>query len=155
MTFDSTKETMDHIHNVRDKILVVISKLIYRSFDHDASKLHSPEKECFDKYTPMLRDVEYGSAKYKAILKSMDEGVRHHWAHNDHHAEFYPNGPDGMSLIALLEMICDWKAASERHATGDIRKSIEINEDRWEKLGYKMSPQLKNILLNTVEEMGW
>lgn len=150
MSYDSTKETMEHIHNVRDKILLVIHKLIYRSFDHDSSKLHSPEKECFDKFTPMLRETEYGSGKYKAILKSMDEGVKHHWMHNDHHPEFHAAGIEGMNLISLLEMMCDWKAASERHTTGDIRKSIEINSER-----FHISPQLKNILLNTVEEMEW
>ena len=49
-----------------------------------------------------------------------------------------------MNLIDLLEMICDWKASSERHADGDIFKSIEINQKRF---GY--SDDLKNILMNT------
>ena len=42
-------------------------------------------------------------------------------------------------------MICDWYAACKRHADGDIRKSIEINTER-----FGLSPQLKAILLNTV-----
>lgn len=150
MTYDSTKDTMDHINNVRNKILLVINNLIYRSLDHDSSKLHTPEKEVFDKFTPLLRNTEYGSDKYKELLKSMDEGVRHHWMHNDHHPEFHAAGIDGMNLISILEMLCDWKAASERHITGDIRKSIEINAER-----FQISPQLKQILLNTVNEMGW
>ena len=51
-----------------------------------------------------------------------------------------------MNLVDLIEMICDWKAASERHADGDIYKSIEINQKRF---GY--SDELKQILKNTIE----
>jgi hypothetical protein len=45
-------------------------------------------------------------------------------------------------------MIVDWKAASERHADGDILRSIEINQSRF---GY--SDELKQILVNTVHEL--
>jgi hypothetical protein len=51
----------------------------------------------------------------------------------------------GMNLIDLLEMLCDWKAAGERHANGDLLRSIEVNQKRF---GY--SDELKQILLNTV-----
>jgi hypothetical protein len=51
----------------------------------------------------------------------------------------------GMSLIDLLELICDWKASSMRHSDGDIKKSIEINQKR-----FNYDDTLKQILLNTV-----
>lgn len=54
-------------------------------------------------------------------------------------------GISGMSLLDLVEMLCDWKAATLRHNDGDIRKSIEINQKRF---GY--SDELKRILLNTL-----
>jgi hypothetical protein len=58
---------------------------------------------------------------------------------------------NGMSLFDLLEMLLDWKAASERMANGgDIAKSIEINTDR-----FKLSPQVVNLLKNTAHEIGW
>jgi rubrerythrin len=53
----------------------------------------------------------------------------------------------GMTLVDLVEMICDWKAASMRHENGDIIKSIELNRERF---GY--SDEMKEILLNTVKE---
>ena len=53
-----------------------------------------------------------------------------------------------MTLIDLIEMLCDWKAATVRNKNGNIRKSIEHNADR-----FKMSPQLKQIFENTVREM--
>lgn len=51
-----------------------------------------------------------------------------------------------MNLIDLLEMICDWKASSERHADGNIFNSIEVNQKRF---GY--SDDLKKILKNTAD----
>jgi len=46
----------------------------------------------------------------------------------------------------LLEMFCDWKAASERHNDGNIRKSIEHNADR-----FGMPPILVQIFENSVD----
>jgi hypothetical protein len=54
-------------------------------------------------------------------------------------------GLHGMSLLDVLEMLCDWKAATLRHNDGDIRKSISLNQKRF---GY--SDELKQILLNTL-----
>lgn len=65
---------------------------------------------------------------------------------NSHHPEFYENGICGMNLLDLVEMLCDWKAATLRHNDGDIRRSIEINQKRF---GY--SDELKQILLNTLQ----
>ena len=50
-----------------------------------------------------------------------------------------------MNLFDLLEMFIDWTAASQRHADGDINKSIEINTAR-----FALSPQLVEILKNTI-----
>jgi uncharacterized LabA/DUF88 family protein len=55
-----------------------------------------------------------------------------------------------MNLVDLIEMICDWKAATERTKDGNIYKSIEINSER-----FKMSEQLKNIFNNTLKMMNW
>jgi hypothetical protein len=47
-------------------------------------------------------------------------------------------------------MLCDWKAAGERHADGSITKSLEINKKR-----FGISDQLASILDNTRKELGW
>ena len=52
---------------------------------------------------------------------------------------------NNMNLFDLLEMFIDWTAASQRHADGDINKSIEINTAR-----FALSPQLVEIFKNTV-----
>ena len=56
----------------------------------------------------------------------------------------------GMDLLDIVEMLCDWKAATLRHADGNILKSIEINRKR-----FGIDDQLANILINTVRDMGW
>jgi len=41
-------------------------------------------------------------------------------------------------------MLCDWKAASERHVDGNFERSIEINRKR-----FGMSDELTAIFHNT------
>jgi len=124
--------------------------LLSRAIVHDASKLESPEKEGFDEYTPKLKGLTYGSDEYKEALKGLGVALEHHYAHNSHHPQFYPNGINGMSLFDLLEMFADWKAAGERHADGNFSQSLEINRTRFE-----MSDQLAQIFENTRKEVGW
>lgn len=54
-------------------------------------------------------------------------------------------GLHGMSLLDLVEMLCDWKAATLRHNDGNITCSIDINQKRF---GY--SDELKQIFLNSL-----
>ena len=104
----------------------------------------------YDEFTPQLRDLVYGSDEYKECLKRMGPALAHHYANNTHHPEHYPNGINGMSLLDLIEMLADWKAAGMRHSTGSIEKSLEINRAR-----FGMSDQLFEIFQNTVRELGW
>ena len=144
--YDSTADTLKHIKRVNELLGDASKELIRRGQVHDNSKLESPEKEIFDEFTPKLKNSTYGSDEYKSFLESMGEGLRHHYANNSHHPEHYENGIDGMDLFDLLEMLLDWKAATERHADGDLMKSIEINRERF---GY--SDLTANILRNTVK----
>lgn len=58
---------------------------------------------------------------------------------------------NGMDLFDIVEMLMDWKAATERmKGGGDIRRSLDINTSR-----FSLSPQIVNILSNTIKSMGW
>ena len=150
MTYDSTADTRSHIIAVQDYLMTVIDNLEQRSMVHDDSKRHPPEKPMYDEFTPKLRDLVYGSDEYKECLKRMGPALAHHYANNTHHPEHYPNGINGMSLLDLIEMLADWKAAGMRHSTGSIEKSLEINRTR-----FGMSDQLFEIFQNTVRELEW
>ena len=146
--YDSEAETRKHIKMVSDCLGVAIRELTLRQEQHDATKLESPEFEIYEEWTPKLAGCEYGSTEYRDMLSKMKPALDHHYGNNRHHPEHWPNGVVGMNLIDLVEMLCDWMSAAKRHATGDVRKSIEINQKRF---GY--SDEIKQILLNTVS--GW
>jgi len=141
---ESKFKTMRHIETVRNYMNYIIRLLTYRQERHDQTKLESPEVEIFEEYTPKLRDSTYGSEEYNGYLKEMKVALDHHYSRNRHHPEHFKNGFIGMHLIDLIEMLCDWKAATLRHNNGDLMKSIDINQDRF---GY--SDELKIILKNT------
>lgn len=144
--FDSSKDTLKHIRRVAQLLNEASIELLRRANVHDNSKLEEPEKYGFDKYTPKLKALTYGSDAYKESLKGLGESLSHHYKNNSHHPEYYENGIDGMNLFDVIEMLIDWKAATERHRDGNIMKSIEINKDR-----FKISDQLRAIIENTLK----
>lgn len=147
---DSKFETLLHSRRVDEYLLKIVAKLQSRITKHDVSKLEDPELAIFDEYSPKLKDTVYGSDEYKRYLNEMKVALRHHYKHNRHHPEHFDRGINGMTLIDIVEMFVDWKAASERHESGDFETSLLIQQDR-----FNMSDQLVDILRNTGIEMGW
>lgn len=139
-------ETQKHIENVRKYIRFVTEKLTARGVEHDKLKLESPEVEIFAEYTPKLADATYGSDEYNLFLKEMDVALQHHYANYRHHPEHFAKGVNDMNLIDIIEMLCDWKAASLRQNDGNLLKSIETNAQRF---GY--DDQMKQIFINTAK----
>jgi hypothetical protein len=154
--YDSRPETRQHIERVQHFLSKAILNLQKRAGRHDASKLVSPELEAFDIATPKLAGLEYGSDEYRQSLRDLGPALQHHFEANDHHPEHYENGVLGMSLLSLLEMLCDWRAASERvkQRTDDPSKvktfeaGLRHNQERF---GY--SDELAEILLNTARDL--
>jgi hypothetical protein len=143
---DSRPDTLAHIARVREHLDLVMAALTRRAILHDASKLVEPEKSAFDALD--AEPILFGSPAYSHALYRLRDALDHHYAHNRHHPEYHPGGIDDMTLIDLIEMLCDWKAASERHEAGNITASIAINADRFD-----IHPQLRSVLENTVAEL--
>lgn len=139
-------KTLRHIETVRNFLNLCIKELLNRGENHDQSKLETPEVEVFDKMTSKLAKTTYGSEKYKQFLIDMKPALEHHYANNRHHPEHHKSGISDMNLIDILEMFCDWKASSMRHEDGNLLKSIEINQKR-----FNYSDELKVILENTAK----
>lgn len=146
-SYDSAVDTLQHIKRVNALLLHCCCELLGRAEVHDESKLREPEKSAFDRLTPKLKGLEYGSEAYKESLHELSLAIQHHYQNNRHHPEYHKEGINDMTLLDLIEMFCDWKAASERHETGDLFKSIEINKDR-----FAMSDQLCCIFKNTAKD---
>lgn len=156
MVYDSRPETREHINKVVHFMTKAINNLMRRGMVHDQSKLIEPELSAFDIATPKLAELEYGSPEYTASLRELGPALQHHYEQNDHHPEHFENGIEGMSLMGLIEMLCDWRAASERvkQRTDDPEKvktfelGLEHNFTR-----FYIGPQLAQIMRNTCKEL--
>ena len=147
-------ETRKHIWQVAKYLHIFSCELLKRATLHDASKLVEPEASIFEKYTPLLKGVTYGSTEYRKMMEEMKPAIEHHHRTNKHHPEYNDlngysfqtlNDPiRAMDLFDLVEMICDWTAATKRHADGDIKRSVEINKKR-----FKLDEQVVALLNNT------
>lgn len=124
-------ETHEHKQMVSKLINNIIVELMVRARTHDDSKLGDYEVDIFTKYTPKLAESTYGSEEYKQFLSEMKPALDHHYANNRHHPEYHKSGIQSMDLVDIIEMLCDWKAATLRHNDGDIDKSLDINQKRF------------------------
>jgi hypothetical protein len=144
------RDSLDHIAKVQARMQEAISSLIIRAARHDESKLAEPERSGYAALQANLGDIRYGTPEYRAALDAARPVIEHHYAANDHHPEHYPNGIAGMSLLSLIEMLADWKAAGERTREGSMRQSLEVNRRR-----FGPDDMLYGILENTARELGW
>jgi hypothetical protein len=146
------RETVDHVTAVMGGMMEAIENLQRRMEAHDASKFEEPEMSGFMAMTAdaRLQDLVYDSEEYRAVLREHQPTIQHHYAMNDHHPEHYGDaGINGMSLLAMIEMLCDWKASTGRMKDGDLVRSIEQNQKR-----FFYSEEVKNLILNTAQELG-
>lgn len=142
--YDSAPDTYKHIQQVQYFLNRIIQALMNRGEVHDQSKLGPDEKPHFDRETPLLKELVYGSPEYKESLGRLGEALRHHYKNNKHHPEHHENGVAGMNLIDLVEMFADWCAASQRTAGGKLDLETSFNR-------FHFDPQLAQIFRNTAE----
>jgi len=144
--YDCTEDVKAHILLVQKWVDDFIYVLKGRANVHDESKLKNlQEKAMFDRWTPELQKREFGGPEYQEALKQMGEGLKLHYAANEHHPEHFENGIDGMTLYNLIEMVCDWMAAAEK-------KGTPVDLDYLQKR-FNMAPQLRSIIENTFHEL--
>jgi hypothetical protein len=126
----------------------ITCELFKRAVVHDNSKFSPEEYEPYEEAFPGLQKYAYGTDEFKAELRKIKPAIQHHYENNDHHPERFmspiSSGIEYMNLIQIIEMTCDWIAASER-SQKDIFEGLEMNKER-----FKISDQLHGIIKNTV-----
>lgn len=141
-------DTEKHQKLVQHYLENMVDELNSRASLHDMSKLQSPEMEGYSNHVLGLHKLTYGSEEYKKELRAGDfkEATKHHYEANRHHPEHYENGVRDMDLVDVMEMLADWCAAAKRHDDGNIMRSIEINQKR-----FNLSDDLIDMFKNTIK----
>lgn len=139
--YDCTADVIAHQAGVQRRLARFSRMLDERAAVHDASKLQEPEKSTFDEWKPKLAQLPFGSEEYKQALAAMGEGLQHHYQNNNHHPEHYPNGINGMTLLDVVEMFCDWATVADE-------KQGPIDIDYLTKR-FNISDQLADVFVNT------
>ena len=149
MSYDSEPDTREHMFQVAARLEAVCQDLRRRGQCHDASKLGPIEKPAFDAMTPIFKTVVFGDEEHAKAVAALGPALKHHFENNSHHPEHYENGISGMDLMDVVEMYCDWAAATLRNKDGHMLKSIEINIAR-----HGIGGPLADILRNTWRRYG-
>lgn len=127
-------------------LVPIIQDLVKRLEDHDQSKFSEQEFPFRVQAIGDLRKFAYGSPEWKEMYEKHYREGEIHYKKNRHHPEFFPEGIEGMTLVDLLEMLVDWKAANSRRPDSSMANSIQYATDK-----YKLTPQLVKILENTAK----
>lgn len=146
---DVMRQLLDHKRKVALLLLERAQCLMERAVLHDDSKFNDMEFEAFVHATPKLKNAPYGSDEYKAALDEIRPAIDEHNRLNRHHPEHHLNGIHDMTLCDLTEMLCDWKAATERTKDGNMESSIRKNASRF---GY--GDEIINLLMVTARSWG-
>lgn len=121
-----------------------VSALMWRAVVHDYSKFVPAEYDAFVSNQPIFENISYGTPEYRAALKAIKPAIQHHYANNTHHPEHFEHGVSDMNLLDVLEMVCDWMAASQR-VPGDTLQLDQLKER------FGISDQLMSIIEHTVK----
>ena len=149
-TFDFLCDIILHVGEVQENIEEFTSELKKRGLAHDRTKFLALEFDAFVSTREDFKRANYGSEEYKRCVDEAHGAVVHHHENNRHHTHYHKNGIDDMNMIDIIEMVCDWKAASRRSPDMDFAGSIDHAFKK-----YGVGKQLGRILKNTFEQLGW
>ena len=97
-----------------------------------------------------FKKANYGSKEYQECIDAVKPAVDHHYANNRHHTSFHGGTIDGMNLVDIIEMVCDWKAAVRRSPDKNLEDTLEYSFDK-----YGIGDQMQKIIVTTLEDLGW
>ena len=143
-------DTLLHIGEVAENLEIIASKLRQRGLSHDRTKLEELEFDAFVSTRRNFKKANYGTPEYQACCDTIRPAVDHHHENNRHHTAYYVNGVDDMTLVDVIEMIADWKAAARRNPDKKFEDTLEYAKNK-----YGIGDQLYKIVCNTLVDMEW
>lgn len=119
-------EMLEHNAVVQRNLLKIADALRTRATSHDKSKFSLEEFEDFVELKKISRIHAYGSQEYDDSMKD-NKALDLHFERSAHHPEHYAGGVADMSLLDIVEMVCDWKAVN-------LTKRYNPSTRSWEEL---------------------
>lgn len=134
-----------HKKSVKRRLQFIARELLKRAESHDDSKLQYPELGWLITMDKEGK-VPYGSPEYFEKQKRWKCFFDHHYSLNPHHPDhFSVEGTNGMSIIDIVEMVCDVISYFDDLPT---EKAFEIIKEQKGRFGF--SDELANIMVNTL-----
>lgn len=149
-TFDFLCDTILHVSEVQENLEIIASELRKRGFAHDRTKFQAIEFDAFVSTRNQFKKANYGSKEYQECVDAVKPAVDHHYQNNRHHTGYHINGVNDMTLIDVVEMICDWQAAARRSPDKKFEDTLDYAFKK-----YKIDDQLKGIIINTLKALDW
>lgn len=147
-----------HVTELRSALLRVQQDLEARAVRHDVSKFSPEEFPGFARINSTARKHPYGSEEYRAAIRAEKDTVDRHQRGNSHHPEYHEarvredlrrttsespgpglkwvvpveiEGVDVMPWLDVIEMVCDWWAATQTYGTTPWKEVLEKQKARW------------------------
>ena len=141
---DTEEYIKGHISRVRKHINTFVQLLLKRAINHDKSKLEEPEISWWKEMDKEPR-YPYGSEEYKQKIKRWNKVFKHHYKYNRHHPEHYDYGVSEMTLVDIVEMMCDWLGYKD---TITISEALKVCDEQMKR--YNISDDVRQIIFNTL-----
>ena len=141
---DTEEYIKGHISRVRKHINTFVQLLLKRAINHDKSKLEEPELSWWKEMDKEPR-YPYGSEEYKQKIKRWDKVFKHHYKYNRHHPEHYEYGVSEMTLVDIVEMMCDWLGYKD---TITISEALKVCDEQMKR--YNIPDGIRQIIFNTL-----
>lgn len=127
-----------HVTLLAHAMAHVTGDLEARARIHDLSKLTGAELPGFARLSAAVRGLKYGTQEYRDAMAEHKAVGDAHANGNSHHPEYHlqtcaDRSPTTMGWLDIVEMVCDWWAASRTYGPGgDFRRSVHVGLDRWD-----------------------
>ena len=131
---DEKINTLRTIYQHRDMVRICLKRistdLDMRGLNHDLSKLSEDEFEGFSRINNIARKYPYGSKEYKESLKKERDTIDLHYSRNRHHPEHWSD-VRGMGYLDIIEMVCDWYAATNTYKQTELSTVLDKQFERF------------------------
>lgn len=117
-----------HIMTVQSLVRRLAYQLMLRADTHDLSKFAPDE---FGGMIEIDRIADEQGLNSPAYMEALSGGaIQLHQSRHPHHPEYHSRGIEDMSLLDIVEMVCDWKAANQLRGHPAWGESVQMMADR-------------------------